>query len=100
MRSRWARLCLAAIFLAASACAARANTLTVTSVPPGATVEINGLAVGTTPLRYKMPGAYFHKPAGAHAIKIQSRGKKGSERQLEVLKDSKVTLSATLDPQT
>ncbi|MFZ0640261.1 MAG: trypsin-like peptidase domain-containing protein [Candidatus Acidiferrales bacterium] len=71
MRFRWTRISLCAILLAPFALVARANTLTVTSVPPGATVEINGLAVGTTPLTYDMPGAYFHKPHTAFGTRLE-----------------------------
>ncbi|MGC1107706.1 MAG: trypsin-like peptidase domain-containing protein [Candidatus Acidiferrales bacterium] len=67
----WTRFCLCAILLAPLAPVARANTLTVTSVPPGATVEINGLVVGTTPFTYKMPGAYFHKPHMAFEARLE-----------------------------
>ena len=52
------------IFVCASlvnAAPASANTLKITSTPPGATVEINGLVVGKTPFTEKMPGGYFHK---------------------------------------
>jgi len=38
-----------------------AETLTITSTPPGATVEIDGVIVGTTPFQVKYPGGYFHK---------------------------------------
>ncbi|HEV2489193.1 MAG TPA: trypsin-like peptidase domain-containing protein [Candidatus Acidoferrales bacterium] len=41
---------------------ARADTLTITSTPPGATVEVDGAVIGTTPLEKKYPGGYFHKP--------------------------------------
>ena len=49
--------------LAFSLCAPRAlaDTLTITSSPAGATVEIDGLVVGTTPYRVNYPGGYFHK---------------------------------------
>ncbi len=40
---------------------ARANALTITSSPTGATVEIDGVIVGTTPFHMKVPGGYFHK---------------------------------------
>jgi serine protease Do len=40
---------------------ARADVLTVTSTPAGATVEIDGLKVGVTPYEMKVPGGYFHK---------------------------------------
>ncbi|MGB7226113.1 MAG: PEGA domain-containing protein, partial [Candidatus Acidiferrales bacterium] len=71
MRFPWACLCFCALFLASIVPAARANTLTVTSVPAGATVEINGLIVGTTPLSYKMPGAYFHKPHASFSARLE-----------------------------
>jgi len=38
-----------------------AEKLTITSTPPGATVEINGVVVGTTPLEKEYPGGYFHR---------------------------------------
>lgn len=39
-----------------------ARNLTVTSTPPGARVEINGVFAGTTPYTISYPGGYFHKP--------------------------------------
>jgi hypothetical protein len=38
-----------------------AEALTITSSPSGATVEIDGIVVGTTPYQVKYPGGYFHK---------------------------------------
>jgi serine protease Do len=67
----WARCCLYAIFLTIAASIANANTLTVTSVPNGATVEVNGLVVGKTPLAYNMPGAYFHKPHTSFGTRLE-----------------------------
>src|SRR5690242_13632415 len=46
---------------AIAAMSAAANTLKITSIPPGATVEMDGLVVGTTPFAKEMPGGYFHK---------------------------------------
>lgn len=40
---------------------AHAETLTIMSAPPGATVEIDGLKAGTTPYKTDYPGGYFHK---------------------------------------
>ena len=40
----------------------RADSLKITSNPPGATVEIDGVPVGTTPFERKFPGGYFHRP--------------------------------------
>ena len=51
--------CLAATTLGVRA--ARADTLKITSTPPGATVEIEGVVVGTTPCELKYPGGYFHR---------------------------------------
>jgi serine protease Do len=44
-------------------CAAgvRADTLRITSTPAGATVVIEGVTVGTTPLEKEYPGGYFHR---------------------------------------
>lgn len=64
----------------------------ITSNPSGADIYVDGAFVGNTP-------STLHLSAGEHAIKIESAGKKSWERQLDVLKDSKVTLSATLTPQ-
>src|SRR5690348_11160068 len=62
------RFAAACLFLLASillnavvATPAAANTLKITSIPPGATVEMDGLVVGTTPFTKEMPGGYFHK---------------------------------------
>jgi serine protease Do len=57
-------------FLAVNALAAfavivpqtRAGSLTITSTPPGATIEIDGAAVGVTPYTIDYPSSYFHKP--------------------------------------
>lgn len=55
----WASLALLAFLLPATQ--AYANTLTITSTPSGATVEIDGVVVGKTPYRTNVPGGYFHK---------------------------------------
>ena len=58
--------CLYASLLVLALCVAairsRCETLTITSKPPGATVEIDGMATGDTPYRVDYPGGYFHKP--------------------------------------
>jgi len=53
----------ASLALLASLLAPRthAETLTITSSPAGATIEINGSVAGTTPYRTDYPGGYFHK---------------------------------------
>jgi S1-C subfamily serine protease len=53
------RAFLAALLLLLPAAAA-ADTLKITSTPSGATVEIDGVVVGTTPYTVKYPGGYFH----------------------------------------
>lgn len=50
-----------ALLLCLAAPRTRAETLTITSSPPGATVEIDGAVAGKTPLTLKYPGGYFHK---------------------------------------
>jgi len=57
-------LCLA-IVLALAFCLSPdtllAQTLKITTNPPGATVELDGVPVGTTPLEKDFPGGYFHR---------------------------------------
>lgn len=50
---------------------ARAESLTITSSPPGATVEISGLAAGTTPYKTDFPGGYFHKTHTVFGSRLQ-----------------------------
>ena len=60
---------IALIILFSSGSQARAEKLRITSKPPGATVQINGIEVGTTPFEKEYPGGYFHKTKtaiGAH----------------------------------
>jgi hypothetical protein len=40
---------------------ARADKLRITTVPSGATVQINGVLLGTTPYQQNIPGGYLHK---------------------------------------
>jgi S1-C subfamily serine protease len=51
---------LALLFLCASA-PLSAQSLKITSNPPGATVELDGVPAGTTPFEKKFPGGYFHR---------------------------------------
>jgi PEGA domain len=48
-----------------------AETLTITSSPPGATVEIDGLVAGTTPYETDFPGGYFHKTHTAFGSRLE-----------------------------
>jgi hypothetical protein len=51
----------AAIVMFLCATLVRAETLTITSNPSGAAVEINGVNVGVTPYEEEVPGGYFHR---------------------------------------
>ena len=55
----WAFLCVSWALLIAKAVSA--DTFTITSNPPGATVELDGVVVGTTPYEMKVPGGYYHR---------------------------------------
>jgi PEGA domain len=68
------RPCLYASFaLVFALCPARspAETLTLTSSPAGATVEIDGLAAGATPYTTSFPGGYFHKTHTAFGERLE-----------------------------
>ncbi len=66
----------------------RADTLIVTSTPPGATVEIDGLRVGVTPYAKKMPGGYFHKTTFGshleHPMRLRVSMEKFSSKEIEM----------------
>jgi S1-C subfamily serine protease len=49
----------------------RADKLTITSNPPGATVEIDGVKVGTTPFVKDYPGGYFHRTRTALGSRLE-----------------------------
>jgi S1-C subfamily serine protease len=53
--------CLVLSFFLAVPAVATADTLKLVSSPAGATVEIDGIVVGTTPYEKKIPGGYLHK---------------------------------------
>ena len=48
-----------------------ADKLRITSSPPGATVEIDGVAMGTTPFEREYPGGYFHKTRTAFGARLE-----------------------------
>lgn len=50
---------------------ALADKLRITSNPPGATVEIDGVSVGTTPFEKDYPGGYFHKTRTALGARLE-----------------------------
>lgn len=51
--------------------AALSDTLKITSNPSGATVEINGVRVGTTPYEEDVPGGYLHKTKTALGRRLE-----------------------------
>jgi S1-C subfamily serine protease len=50
---------------------ARADKLEITSNPSGATVEIDGVAAGTTPFAKDFPGGYFHRTRTALGSRLE-----------------------------
>jgi S1-C subfamily serine protease len=72
MKSLCARLPIYFLF-ALSFCVppATGQVLKVTSNPNGAKVEINGVAVGTTPYELKLPGGYFHKTKTVYGARLE-----------------------------
>lgn len=62
MASHWRFFVSAVLLLSILSTNSRAEKLQITTDPPGATVELNGVAEGTTPLEKDYPGGYFHKP--------------------------------------
>jgi hypothetical protein len=48
-----------------------AENLTITSTPPGASVEVNGSVIGTTPYTTEYPGGYFHKPHTVFSSRLE-----------------------------
>lgn len=48
-----------------------ADNLAITSDPPGATVEIDGIVAGKTPLQTTFPGSYFHKTHSVFTARLE-----------------------------
>ena len=48
-----------------------AQSLKITSNPPGATVDLNGVTVGATPLEKAFPGGYFHRTRTAFGSRLE-----------------------------
>jgi serine protease Do len=48
-----------------------ADTLKITSSPPGATVELDGVTVGATPFEKDFPGGYFHRTRTAFGQRLE-----------------------------
>lgn len=62
---------LALLAFLALASRTHADSLTITSSPTEATVEINGLVAGTTPYKTDFPGGYFHKTHTAFGSRLE-----------------------------
>jgi serine protease Do len=71
MASRSELLFSAALLVCLWPVHSRADTLKITSTPAGASVEINGVTVGTTPYEEQVPGGYFHKTKTALGRRLQ-----------------------------
>ena len=67
------------------------GTVTITSEPDSAEIFVDDKFLGNTPATLKLP-------AGSHAILLKFPGHTDWRRTLEVLKSSKTTLKATLEP--
>ena len=67
------------------------GTVLISSTPDGAEIFVDEKFNGNTPATLKIP-------SGSHAIVLKFPGRADWKRTLEVLKSSKVTLRATLDP--
>ena len=68
------RFCVSLALLAfatTTSSSSSAETLKVTSSPAGASVEIDGVLVGTTPYKISYPGGYFHKPHTVFAARLE-----------------------------
>ena len=55
------RLSVIATLILCFGVSSSAETLRITSNPPGASVELDGVLVGTTPFEKSFPGGYFHR---------------------------------------
>ena len=60
-----------ALFLLVCPSSVLADKLKITSTPSGATVELDGVAAGTTPLEKDFPGGYFHKTHTALGARLE-----------------------------
>lgn len=69
-----------------------AGTVRITSEPDGAEITVDGKFVGTTPSTLRLA-------AGPHDIEVKVAGRQPWHRTLDVLKDSDVSLRATLEMQ-
>src|SRR5437660_2505690 len=49
----------------------RCDTLRITTTPPGAKVELNGVRVGVTPFEKHFPGGYFRRVKTALGSRLE-----------------------------
>jgi len=68
------------------------GTLRVVTVPPGAAVQVDGSAVGTTPLERT------NVPTGLHTIRLSLAGYQVETRQVSIQAGATTTLTVTLTP--
>jgi trypsin-like peptidase/PEGA domain-containing protein len=71
MASRLGLSMCAAVLLLACAARGYAEKLQFTSNPPGATVELDGVAIGTTPCEKDFPGGYFHRTKSSFGARLE-----------------------------
>ncbi|HTV59637.1 MAG TPA: PEGA domain-containing protein [Verrucomicrobiae bacterium] len=69
------------------------GSVRVESDPEGAEIYIDGNFVGQTPAKFSLA-------AGVHRLVMKAQGKREWERDLEVMKDSQLTLHPVLDSET
>ena len=67
------RLCTLIVLVAGTVLAPRSHAehLTISSVPAGATIEIDGTAIGLTPYTIDYPSSYFHKPHTVFSSRLE-----------------------------
>jgi hypothetical protein len=87
-------ICLSALaglsaILALAPCA-RAESFNITSAPSGASVEIDGALVGTTPFHTDYPGGYFHKTHTVFGARLEH------SMTLRISKDGYATQQITI----
>jgi len=70
---------------------ASSGSVAFSSDPSGAEIYVDGKFVGQTPSTIELP-------AGSHHIEVKSRGRQDWARDLDVLKDSQLTLHPVLEP--
>ncbi|MGB8492939.1 MAG: trypsin-like peptidase domain-containing protein [Candidatus Acidiferrum sp.] len=65
------RLAVIALLLLWFVVPCSAESLKITSNPPGASVELDGVLVGTTPFEKSFPGGYFHRTRTAIGQRLE-----------------------------